>query len=173
MPIEYPKARFSPAKDQFIVVEFQRDEVERGDLARAYDLLCGLTDTREAAEFGEGRLLFCFSGWDEDPREICDIPEIRAWFRRLTEVFPYWLHFAEKQGNTLPNALMLLCQGETEWSPHTGMVGWRFADLNELQAIVLRLFTAQNGFYERLGLSEEMNERISEEVAQLLQSSLE
>jgi len=101
MPIQYPKARLSPAKDEFIVVEFRRDEVERGDLARAHDLLSAL---REAAEFGEGRLIFFFSGWDDDPLEISDIPEIRARFGKLTEAFPYWLHFAEKQGNTLLNA---------------------------------------------------------------------
>jgi len=53
------------------------------------------------------------------------------------------------------------------------MVAWRFADLQELTNLVLRLFTAQNGLYERLGLPEEMNERISQEVAQLIQCSLE
>lgn len=172
MSIQYPKARFSPAKDQFVVVEFRRDEVERGDLARVYDLLSALTASREAAEFGEGRLTFFFSGWDDDPREISEIPKIRAWFGKLTEVFPYWLHFAEKQGNTLPNAFMLLCEGKTE-AGESGMVAWRFSDLQELTDLVRRLFAAQNGLYERLGLSEEMNERISQEVAQLIQCSLE
>jgi hypothetical protein len=106
MPIEYPKGRLSPAQDEFIVVEFRRNEVERGDLARVCDLLSALTISKETAEFGEGRLMFFFSGWDDDPREIWEIPDIRAWYGKLTEVFPYWLHFAEKQGNTLLNALM-------------------------------------------------------------------
>ena len=172
MPVRYPKARLSPAKDEFIAFEFRRDEVERGELGRVLDLLSALTASRQAAEYGEGRLIFFFSGWDEDPREISEIPEIRAWFAKLTEAFPYWLHFAEKQGETLLNALMLLCRGETERT-EPGRVGWRFADVKELTNLVLRLFAAQNGLYERLGLSEEMNERISEEVAQLIQCSLE
>ncbi len=173
MTIEYQKARFSPAKDQFIVVEFKRDEIERGDLRRVYDILSGLTATKEAAEFGEGKLMFFFSGWDEDPREISEIPEIRRWFVRLTEVFPYWMHFVEKQGSTLSHVLMLLCQGSTEYSPDTGMVGWRFADLNELREKVLWLLSAQNVLYEKLDLAEEMNERISQEVAELIRCSLE
>ena len=68
---------------------------------------------------------------------------------------------------------MLLCQGETERSPHTGMIGWRFADLNEVREKVLWLYSAQNVLYEKLGLSEEMNERISQEVAELIRCSLE
>jgi len=167
VPIDYPKARFSPAKDEFIVVEFNRDEIERGDLRRVYDILSGLTEAKEAAEFAEGKLMFFFSGWDDDPREIC------RWFVRLTEVFPYWMHFVEKQGSTLSHVLMLLCQGATEYSPNTGMVGWRFADLNELREKVLWLLSAQNVLYEKLGLPKEMNDRISQEVAELIRCSLE
>ena len=173
MPIEYPKARFSPAKDQLIVLDFRRDEVERGDVRRVYGILTGFTATREAAEFAEGRLLFYFSGWDEDPREISDIPEIRRWFVRLTEMFPYWFHVVEKQGSTLSHVLMLLCRGQTERSSDTGMVAWRFADMDEVRDKVDGLLSAQTVLGEKLGVPSEMNARIGQEVAQFIRCSLE
>jgi hypothetical protein len=119
--------------------------------------------------------MFYFSGWDSDPREICDIPEIRRWFVRLTEMFPYWLHFAEKEGSTLSHVLMLmlLCQGATERSPDTGMVGWRFADMDEVKDRVLWLLTAQDALYEKLGVPAETGERISEEIAEFIRRTLE
>jgi hypothetical protein len=173
MPMEYPKARLSPAKRQLLAIEFRRDEVERGDVRRVYGILSGLIESREAAEDGEGALTFFFSGWDADPREISDIPEIRRWFVRLTEVFPYWLHFAEKAGETLSNALMLLCQGQTERSTETGLVGWRFADLNEVEGRLAQLFSAQSRLYQRLELPQAMYDRVADEVRQLLRCSLE
>jgi hypothetical protein len=52
------------------------------------------------------------------------------------------------------------------------MVGWRFDDLSNVSAIMRTLFNHQNSLYERLGLSEEMNMRIAEEIAQLIEGSL-
>jgi hypothetical protein len=156
-----------------MVIEFRRDEVVRGDVRRVYDILSALIESRQAAEYGEGALVFFFSGWDSDPREICDIPEIRRWFVRLTEMFPYWLHFAEKEGSTLSHVLMLLCQGATERSPDTGMVGWRFADMDEVKDRVLWLLTAQDALYEKLGVPAETGERISEEIAEFIRCTLE
>jgi hypothetical protein len=171
MPIDYPKAHFSPAKDQRIVLDFRREEVERGDVRRVYGIRSGLIDSKEAAEFGEGRLLFYFSGWDEDPREIGEIPDIRRWFVRLTEMFPYWLHFVEKTGSTLSHTLMLLCPGQMERSPETGTGGWRFTHLEDVRDRVWSLLSAQNVLHDRLGLSAEMNERISQEVAEFIRCS--
>ena len=54
-----------------------------------------------------------------------------------------------------------------------GMVGWSFDDLNAIEAKVLTLFGHMNGMYDRLGLPEGLNERVSEEVAQLIACSFE
>jgi hypothetical protein len=53
-----------------------------------------------------------------------------------------------------------------------GMVGWRFDDLSYVSAIMRILFNQQNALYQKLGLSEEMNMRIAEEIAQLIEGSL-
>jgi hypothetical protein len=128
-----------------------------------------LSSTREAALKWEGALSFYFDGWNDDPRETA---EIRAYFAALTEAWPHWLHFAEKVGDTIPHVLRLLCRGEYE-RPRPGLVGWRFADFDEIQRLLLRLFCGQNAMYERLALPEEINERISQEIAQLIESAFQ
>lgn len=169
-PIRYPRARLSPAKDELMLVTIPRAQVEDGDPAPVLQQLEFMTETRELAERWEGRLTLAFAGWDDDPRETAEIPAVRAYFAALTEAWPYWLHFAEKVGDTVPHLLRLLCHGHVE-QVSAELVGWRFDDLDEVRRQLLQLFVRQNGLYERLGLPESMNQRIAEEVAQLLESA--
>jgi hypothetical protein len=168
-PIRYPRARLSPAKDELMILVIHRDEVEAGDIAPVLQQLEFMTETRELAERWEGRIAVVFNGWDDDPREVVEIPAVRRYFADLTEAWPYWLHFIEKVGDTLPLVLGLLCLGHRE-AIAPGLIGWAFEDLEEVRRLLLHLFVLQNALYERLGLPESMNQRISEEVAQLLES---
>jgi hypothetical protein len=68
--------------------------------------------------------------------------------------------------------LRLLCRGHVE-QVADGLVGWCFDDLEEIQHQLLRLFTGMNVLYDRLELPESMNQRISEEVAQLIECMLQ
>ena len=171
--IRYPKARLSPAKDELVVVEFARRHIESGDIGEMLKALKPMAATRENAQLFEGRVTFYLSGWDEDPRETAEILEIRAWFSKLTGEFPYWLHFLEKQGDSILHAMRLLCTGHYEKGPVEGMVGWSFDDLREFETKILTLFGYMNGMYGGLGLPEGLNERVSEEVSQLIACSFE
>jgi len=170
-PIRYPKARLSPAKDETMVVTIPRAQVEAGDIAPAAQQLGFLSETPEMARRWEGRLSFAFAGWDDDPRETAEIPAIRAYFAKLTQAWPYWLHFAEKVGDTLPHVLRLCCRGRIE-EVDQHMVGWRFGDLGEVKREVERQFIEMNRLYAELGLPATMKARVSEEVAQLLENAL-
>lgn len=168
-PLRYPKARLSPAKEDRLLIKIARTEVEAGDIAPVLQQLAFMTETRELAERWEGRVAMVFAGWDADPREVVEIPEVRRYFASLTEAWPYWLHFIEKVGDSLPLVLGLLCLGHRE-AIAPGLIGWAFDDLEEVRKQLMLLFLRQNALYERLGLSESINQRITEEVAQLLES---
>lgn len=171
MDIRYPKARLSPAKQELVVIEFSRTDVEANYLDTALARLQVLVDDKEAADKWEGCATFFFSGWDDDPRETAEIPELRQWFGRLSRAFPYWFHVCEKEGDTVAHVFRLLCTGHIE-CVNDGVVGWRFEDLQQLSGTMQVLFNHQNALYERLGLPEEMNQRVSEEIAQILENSL-
>ncbi len=166
---KYPLARLSPAKDDILIITITRESVMTCDIAPMQEKLTTLSSTREAALNWEGTVTFAFEGWDQDPRETAEIPEIRAYFAALTEAWPYWLHFGEKVCDTIPHVLRLLCRGRFE-RPRPDLVAWRFGDFDEIGRLLARLYCGQNAMYEKLGLPEELNERISQEVAQLIES---
>lgn len=153
-----------------MILTILREEVEAGDIAPVAEQLGFLSETPEMAERWEGRIGFLFEGWDDDPRETAEIPAIRDYFAELTLAWPYWLHFAEKVGDTLPHVLRLCCSGRIE-EVEPNLIGWRFADLGEVKREVERQFLEMNRLYAGLGLPQAMNRRVSEEVGQLLESA--
>lgn len=170
---KYPLAHFSPAKDELMVIAITRESVDTGDTAPLLEKLSLLSSSREAALKWEGKLTFYFDGWDQDPRETAEIPEIRTFFRKVTSAWPYWFHFSEKVGDTVMHVLRLLCRGRYVRGNRPGMVGWQFDDPHDVGRQMMRLFTGQNGMYDQFQLPETMNERITQEVTQLLENSLE
>lgn len=169
---KYPLARLSPAKEGLVAFAIDRASVMDCDIAPMLVNLDALTQDRDTAIRYEGLVTFFFTGWDDDPRETADIPEIRAYFEALTEAWPYWLHYIEKVGDTFGHVLRLLCAGHyIQVQP--GLVAWDFDDLLEVQACLGRLFTGMNALHDTLGLPEAMNERISQEVAQMIENALE
>lgn len=169
-PLKYPLAHLSPAKDDLVVIEIARESVVTGEIQYTLEKLNWLSASREACFKWEGTLTFYFDGWLHDPRETAEIPEIRAFFRQVTEAWPYWFHFCEKVDDTLMHVLRLLCQGQYV-RRQAGVVTWSFDDLSELTTQMMRLFSGQNRLYDHFGLPERMNERISQEIAQLVGNS--
>lgn len=169
---KYPHARLSPAKDEILAIAILRESVVKHDIRPLLDKLLPLAATREAAIAWEGKVTFFFDGWDHDPRETAEIPEIRSYFLDVTAEFPYWFHFVEKIGDTFWHVLRLLCRGHTEQT-QPGLVGWQFDDPPELIRQVNLQLGYMNGLYDRLALPETMRERVSQEVAQLIECSLQ
>ena len=46
-------------------------------------------------------MVFCVEGWDNDPREIHSIPEVRRFYTTFHDAWPYWLHFCNLDVDTL------------------------------------------------------------------------
>jgi hypothetical protein len=172
MAIKYPLARLSPTKQELILLAITRESVISNDIAPALNRLEALIDGNERAIESEGRLSFCFERWDDDPRETSEIPEIRAYFQALTVEFPYWIHIVEKVGDSFFHVMRLLCDGHYV-RPQPGLVGWYFDDMPQLSNTVETLLTSMTELHLRLGLPVEIGQRISQEVAQLIECSLE
>lgn len=127
----YPLARLSPAKDKLLALEITLESVDRCDIRPMVEKLELLSDSPEMALHWEGKVAFCFAGWDRDRQETAEILEIRTYFAALTDARLYWLHYVEKVGDTFPRVLRLLCAGHAE-RVVAGQAGWRFEDLREV-----------------------------------------
>ena len=75
-----------------ILYQFSRSKVEQCGFSHFLGLY-------EPDKLPEGRRLremmncfvFCIEGWDDDPREIHMIPEVRRFYSAFHEAWPYWL----------------------------------------------------------------------------------
>jgi hypothetical protein len=76
-----------------VVVLVSRAEVEANDISSPLNALRTLTQSvATAREFCE-RVDIAFHGYDQDSRELFEIPEVRNFVHRLDEQFPFWLFF--------------------------------------------------------------------------------
>ena len=163
-----PASRFSPAPDQQVIVVCDSAAITTGDISGVLTALKSLSSDRSSAMSAEGAVTLVFHGYDDDPRELEAIPEVRVWFAQLFEAWPYWSFFASRIDQTVPLVLSLLLTGEAV-AGEPGMVGWSF-DLNELKPLLLELFGHQNELIERLEIGEDVNVRVTQDFMEAVQA---
>jgi hypothetical protein len=74
-----------------------RRDIERADLRETLVGLKHLTSSVEVAKAYCERVDIAFHGYDDDPRELWEIPEVREFVYKLDTHFPYWLFFLDKK----------------------------------------------------------------------------
>jgi hypothetical protein len=79
--------------DSCFFYEIDRQEIEECDTRR---LLHDLRPEVDNPLFrsGPGSVIFSVNGYDEDPRGLLQIPEFRAFVRKVQQSSPCWLYFA-------------------------------------------------------------------------------
>ncbi len=91
-----------------IFYQFSRSKVERGDFS---DFLAQFAleklPTRKLREM-MNCMIFCIEGYDDDPREIHTIPEVRRFYSAFHQAWPYWLYFCNLDQDTL-RAMVCCC----------------------------------------------------------------
>jgi hypothetical protein len=73
-----------------------RPEVEAGDISDTLLILQSLLDDRRNVLQQQNKIRVFVNGYDGDPRELWDIAEVRAFYRKLDEKFSYWFWFCDK-----------------------------------------------------------------------------
>ncbi len=92
-----------------IFYQFSRGKVERADFSHFLSLYAPdkLPTGRHLREMID-RFIFCIDGYDDDPREIHAIPEIRCFYSAFHDAWPYWLYFCNLEADTL-KAMVFCC----------------------------------------------------------------
>lgn len=134
----------------FIVIQFSRKEVKKGLIGDALDRLRLISDDREKFCRFENSVVFIFEGYDQDPREVQEIPEVVHFFRTLTDQWPYWLHFIQRDIKNQDNlALVLRLLNDCEIVSVTSeRCGVRFNDMNSVAESIDRLFEGMVTLYQ-------------------------
>ena len=88
-----PRLDLRPGVTEPVVLMISRREVEAADRASVLSRLKVFLATREDAWRYRGQMTLVVDGYNHDPRELVDIPEVRALLRNLEAEWPYWAYF--------------------------------------------------------------------------------
>ena len=83
-----PRMDLRPRVSEPVVLLMSRREVEHADLALLLSRLKYFLATREDAWLYRAQMTLVVDGYNNDPRELVDIPEVRALLRRLEAEWP-------------------------------------------------------------------------------------
>lgn len=83
--------------DALLVLEISKREIETGNIASALERLHAIAESRETALRYQECLVIQVVGYDTDPRELAEIPEVRAFFARLAKEWPHWMWFLHRR----------------------------------------------------------------------------
>lgn len=86
-------AEFDP-----VIIVVSRDEVEARDTSAVLKILKSCLASPEHARAYFEKFDIAFHGYNEDLRELFEIPEVREFVGLLDDAFPYWLFFLTKSG---------------------------------------------------------------------------
>jgi hypothetical protein len=144
-----------------IFYQFSRSKVEGGDFGHFLSLY-GPDKLPAGHRLREllNCFVFCVEGWDDDPREIHVIPEVRRFYSAFHEAWPYWLYFCNLDGDTmrsmvmccLPEVSTLQVDGQTKiavtFDP-LDVVNFIKHDFMPMNLMCERAEMAERGIYDR------------------------
>jgi hypothetical protein len=157
--------RLRPAVTDPIMLMFSRRQVETCDVDEPLELLRSLTADRDVAIEFCGRTSLVVDGYNDDPRELFEIPEVRAYFKRLDQVWPYWFFFLSQADESIKLLESCLCE-TIEVVP-----GVTSIDLEQLERSLARHFAAMHRLGEELDLPEEIREDVAEGIISMFRNA--
>ena len=101
------------------ILIIQRQDVEALNLAPYLSPLKMILKDRDAIIRRRQDVRPCVAGYNEDPRELCQIPEVRTFIARMDEEMPSWFYFIDPACGFM--SVLLGCQ-----SPLADVVSLRF-----------------------------------------------
>jgi len=150
--------RLRPAVSAPVALMLSRHQVETGGISEPLQILRRLTADRHSAMDFCGRMSLVVDGYQDDPRELFEIPAVRAYVARLDQAWPNWFFFLSQADESIKLLESCLCE-TIEVVP-----GVTSINLEQLERSRLQHFTAMHRLREALGLPEDLCEEVAEGI---------
>ena len=147
-----------------IVLQISQSGIQDCDTSEYVTMLHGATDTLESFEEGFQKYIFLISGYDDDTRELYQIPEVVKFIKDLNSKLPFWLYFVNTTDKRFFSWMIAcLCQAmildqdeETIYADFNADV---YNDLIEYQfSNIVKLISG-------LGMGEPIQEKVQKELS--------
>lgn len=108
--MELSSAQFDAAQSKADLVRLRitQADIRSARVGALVDQLMRLSDSREGLLRWKNKLIIDVEKPQLDLRDASEISEVVQYFRLLTQHWPFWLHYVEKQGGTVGTVLRLL-----------------------------------------------------------------
>jgi len=149
--------------DHFLFI-IDREEIERLDIANVRDFFDRLRTTRELAAHCQGKVELIFYGFDNDPRELFEIPEVRKFIPVLSSALPELFFFARTGEHSHTLQTFALCLTEVRIQSRTPNENNRIpieVATDKIAQFLENHWPGLNELTEWLKMSIEENKRIS------------
>ena len=82
-------------QSDYTVLQIPQEAIQNCDTSEYVTLLHGATDSLQSFESAFQRYVFLVSGYDNDQRELYQIPEVVRFIKDLNSKLPFWLYFVK------------------------------------------------------------------------------
>ena len=158
----------APQSD-YIVLQISQENIKDCNTSEYVTLLHGATGTIQSFEVAFQRYVFLISGYDDDPRELYQIPEVVSFIKDLNSKLPFWLYFVNTSDKRFFSWMIAcLCQAmsldQDEETIYADFNADAYNDLIEYQfSNTLKLMTG-------LGMGESIQNKVLKELSANLAS---
>ena len=156
-------------QSDYIVLQIPQEAIQNCDTSEYVAMLHGITGSLQSFEAAFQRYVFLISGYDDDPRELYQIPEVVSFIKDLNSKLPFWLYFVNTADKRFFSWMIAcLCQAmsldQDEETIYADFNADAYNDLIEYQfSNTLKLMTG-------LGMGESIQEKVLKELSANLAS---
>ncbi len=147
---------YPPGVDM-LVIQASREYVEAGNIKPVMKILDSLIEPQNIRKFAD-KLMFCIEGYDQDHRELAEIPQVRAWMKRLDSEWSYWFWFCSPYCLSMKFMAFVLSDIKKD------SIGQIYMDGRDLVKFMLEHFAPMNHMQEKGWISEEDNVKVSQKI---------
>lgn len=140
-----------------LILEITRKEIESGCFASVLERLHVMTDSKQNVLRYRESLTFMVDGYNTDPRELFEIPEVRIFFGLLVAEWPHWIWFLTRGAGSIGLLMAILCQVSVVRGKNNEL-GTEFADKKELQNVFTGLLKRGNALFQAYNIPEALIE---------------
>ena len=162
---QQPRLDLRPGVSEPVVLLISRREIEAGDLASVLCRLKLFLATREDAWRYRGQMTLVVDGYNNDPRELVDIPEVRTLLRGLESSWPQWAYFFNQVDDSIK--LLLSCVAASRFLGRGAVE----MDTDLVAAALGRAFGGMNLIFDRFSFPEDELEKMSNGLVEVLEQA--
>lgn len=155
-----------------VIYIIPREDIESLNIDNTIGFFERLLATKSLAKSLQGKIDFAIDGYDDDPRELWQIPEVRSWFKAVEKPAKHWFYFLTNDTDSSGLPTLAFCRCRSSWlinpSKNKGKRGRVQIDLADLGPFFMRNFSALNEISDWVGLSQNENKEISYKIAKCL-----